>query len=141
MQETFLTKKARVLCGGHEISWDHLELATRALTKCLQQISPRPSGFDSVNIVWDMMVARAQHGLNTRPINKKPIHLQLDQRWSPGHVAWQNRNKKCKDDRDNVYAVLSLVSAGNSLGMYVPTPFVPDYTRSVEWVYVEFWAR
>lgn len=56
-------------------------------------------------------------------------------------MAWQNRNKKCKDDRDNVYAVLSLVSAGNSLGMYVPTPFVPDYTRSVEWVYVEFWAR
>lgn len=135
MQEVSLAKKATVLCGGREISWSDFELATRALAKSLQQLSPQSKGFESVNDVWAMMVTCAQYGLNTRHTNKKPIHLQLDQPWSLSHVAWPNRNKRCKDDRDRVYAVLSIVSAGNSLGMYVPAPFVPDYTRSVKWAY------
>ncbi|KAF2826634.1 HET-domain-containing protein [Ophiobolus disseminans] len=141
VQEVALARKPVVHCSGVEIHWKELELATRVIGRCIQGISPQPEALRSIKDARDIMITRAQYGLNKRSIQDKPLHVQLDRQWSLGHVAWNSRSKKCKDDRDRVYAMLSLVSAGNNLGMYVPEPFAPDYTRSAEWAYGEFWAR
>lgn len=141
VQEITLASNLKILSGGDSMSWKELELATRVLASCLKKMSHHPQTLKSVNNAWNSILARGQHALNMRPTSSPPITYQLDQQWSLGRVAWQNRHKKCKDDRDRVYAVLSLTSDGNSLQLYLPKPFAPDYKRSAEWSYGEFWAR
>jgi hypothetical protein len=76
-----------------------------------------------------------------RPVTARPVTFHIDQPRSIGRLAWDLRNKKCKDDRDRVYALLSLTASENSLKDFVPDAFIPDYTRPVEWVYYRFWRR
>jgi hypothetical protein len=76
-----------------------------------------------------------------RPTTAYTVILHMDQPWSISRLAWDMRNKKCKDDRDRAYALLSLTANGNSFKIFVPESFIPDYTRPVEWVYYQFWRR
>jgi hypothetical protein len=121
--------------------WKELELATRVLACCLRQTLPHSKRLWLIKRAWSLVVVRAQYAINTRSNISKPVVFQLDQQWSLGNVAWNMKDKNCRNDKDRVYALLSLVAAGNSLKMYTPRPFVPDYRRSVEWAYKEFWMR
>lgn len=87
------------------------------------------------------MHTRARYELISRPADVKPIHLELDTMWSLGRLAWDSRYQHCEDDKDRVYALLSLVTAGSAYGIYIPKTFIPDYNRSVEWAYAQFWSR
>jgi len=140
VQEVSLSKHPLILCSGQEVPWKELELATRVFGKCIQRKAPQPEGLRCIEHAWDIMIARSQYGLNTRSTTESKL-IQMDQQWSLGNVAWHSRSKHCKDDRDRAYAMLSLISAGNSLKVYVPEPFTPNYKRSVEWAYGEFWLR
>jgi hypothetical protein len=60
------------------------------------------------------VVVRAQYAINTHPNTGKPVTLPLEQQWRPGNIAWNTRDKDCRDDRDRIYVLVSLVVAGNS---------------------------
>lgn len=111
------------------------------LASCMTDTAPHPQSLRSLNGAWKLVIASAKYSLNLWPGIARPLVLELDQQWLLGRVAWELRHQNCKNDKDRVYALLSLVSTGNGLGMYVSKPFVPDYTRTVEWAYGQFWAR
>lgn len=133
MQELALARNPRILCGAHDLSWEEFELATRVIASCLGKISHPPKTLRSIQDAWDTISLRGRYSLNMRLVTAPPVTFLIDQRWM--------RNKKCKDDRDRVYALLSLTASGNSLKVFVPDAFIPDYTRPVEWVYYQFWKR
>jgi hypothetical protein len=137
-QELALARNPRIVCGAYDLSWEEFELATRVIASCLGKISHPPQTLRSIEDAWDIISLRGRYSLNMRPVTAPPVTLHLDQPWSIGRLAWGMRNKKYKDDRDRVYALLSLTASGNSLKVFVPDAFIPDYTRPVEWVYYQF---
>ncbi|KAH7083075.1 heterokaryon incompatibility protein-domain-containing protein [Paraphoma chrysanthemicola] len=140
VQEVTLAKNPVVYCSGLRVPWKDLEFATRILAHCVKKRTPQPKGLRCIEHAYHVMNVRAQYGLISLP-RSKGTFLQHDQAWALGNVAFHCRIKHCKDDRDRAYAMLSLISAGNSLGLYAPKPFAPDYSRSAEWAYGEFWVR
>ncbi|KAH8732095.1 heterokaryon incompatibility protein-domain-containing protein [Phaeosphaeriaceae sp. PMI808] len=141
VQEVSFARDPVILIGECELRWKAFELATRVLARCLKGMVRQPGVLVAANHAWSLIHAREQHVLNMRSGKQRPVALQLDQAWCLGSVAWHMRHNNCSDDRDRVYALLGLTARGNSLGSYVPKPFMPDYTRSAEWAYAEFWAR
>ncbi|KAF1842115.1 uncharacterized protein K460DRAFT_409538 [Cucurbitaria berberidis CBS 394.84] len=141
VQELALASNPKILCGAFSLSWDEFDSATRIIMSCLFEVSSPPKAMVSIKHAWYLSHRRAKHSLNMRTINSPQIVIDVDPQWSTGGVAWDMRNKKCKDDRDRVYALLSLAVSGNGLKLFVPDAFVPDYTRPVEWVYREYWRR
>lgn len=141
VQELALARNPKILCGAYEMRWEDFELATRVLASCIRKISPSPKQLRSIDKAWSVICLRGRYCLNMRSVDSKPITLQIDQPWSVGRIAWDMRDKKCKDDKDRVYALLSLTASGNGLGVFVPDAFMPDYTRPVEWAYRQFWRR
>jgi hypothetical protein len=139
-QEVSLARRPVLLCGESSIDWKDFEVASRVLARCLKGHATAIS-FASMNNAGSLMGSRTRYHLITRQLETKPLLIELDTHWSLGRIAWESRHQHCKDDRDRVYAVLSLVSAGSAYNFYVPKPFAPDYTRSVEWAYAQFWAR
>lgn len=140
-QEVSLARKPIIHCGQSKMSWEELEIATRILACCHKQGRPSPSLPISINRAWNLIHTRARYQLITRPADVRPIHLELDTMWSLGRLAWESRQQHCQDDKDRVYALLSLVSDGSAYRIYEPKPFIPDYTRTVEWAYGQFWGR
>ena len=141
VQELALARSPIITCGTYDLSWKEFELATRIIGSCLGESSDTPSSLRSFKDAWDIISLRGRYSLNMRPITARPVHFHIDQPWSIGRLVWDMRDKKCKDDRDRVYAVLSLTANGNSLKAFVPDSFTPDYSRPVEWVYCQFWRR
>ncbi|KAH7398652.1 heterokaryon incompatibility protein-domain-containing protein [Phaeosphaeria sp. MPI-PUGE-AT-0046c] len=140
-QEVTLARKPIVYCGTKKMSWEELELATRVLACCHEDGRSAASLPPSINGAWTLIHTRARYRLITRSADVEPIHLELDTMWSLGRLAWESRQQHCKDDKDRVYALLSLVSDGSAYRVYTPKQFIPDYTRSVEWAYGQFWGR
>ena len=141
VQELALARNPRILCGAYALSWEEFEIATRVIASCLRKISHPPKTLRSIDDAWDIISLRGRSCLNMRPVTAHPVAFHIDQPWSIGRLAWDMRNKKCTDDRDRVYAILSLTASGNSLKVFMPDAFIPDYTRPVEWVYYQFWRR
>lgn len=141
LQEVSLAVNPMIVCGRHQMSWKEFETATRIVVLCLRQHTYPPKNLRSIESAWDLIQGRARYQLNMRPTDVLPLHFQVDQKWSVGRVAWDMRHKQCKDDRDRVYALSSMTSSGNSLKLFNPRPFTPDYTRSTAWAYTQFWAR
>ena len=138
-QEVALAKKPRTLCGTFDLSWAEFELATRVIACCLRKIRPSPKALQSIDDAWGVIHLRARYSLNMGAFTGPQIILQIDLPWSVGRLAWDMRKKKCKDDRDRVYALLSLTATGSPI--LVSDAFIPDYTRTVEWAYHQFWRR
>jgi hypothetical protein len=132
VQELALARNLRILCGAYDLSWEEFELATRVIVGCLDKISHLPQTLRSMADAWDIISLRGRYSLNMRPVTARPVTFHIDQPWSVGRLAWDMRNKKCKDDKDRVYALLGLTTRGNGLKIYVPDAFIPDYTRPVE---------
>jgi hypothetical protein len=141
VQELALARNPRILCGAYDLGWEEFELATRVIVGCLGEISRLPKTLRSMADAWDIISLRGRYSLNMRPVTARPVIFHIDQPWSIGRLAWDMRNKKCKDDRDRVYALLGLTASGNGFKVFVPDTFIPDYTRPVEWVYYQFWRR
>ena len=141
VQELALARNPRILCGAYDLSWEEFELATRVIASCLHKISHLPQTLRSIQDARDTISLRGRCSLNMRPVTARPVTFHFDQPWSIGRLAWDMRNKRCKDDKDRVYALLSLITSRNSLKVFVPDAFIPDYTRPVEWVYYQFWRR
>lgn len=140
-QEVSLTRKPIVFCGQDSISWKELEIATRVLACCYKDGQTPATLPLSINRAWTLIHTRTRYELISRPADVKPVHLELDTMWSLGRLAWGSRHQHCEDDKDRVYALLSLVSKGSAYGIYTPKTFTPDYSRSVEWAYAQFWSR
>ncbi|KAF4626232.1 hypothetical protein G7Y89_g11928 [Cudoniella acicularis] len=141
VQELAFARNPRILCGVYSLSWKEFELATRIIASCLGKISHPPKALWSIKHAWEIIWLRGRYSLNMRPVTAGQVIYRFDQPWSIGRLAWDMRNKKCKDDRDKVYAPHSLTASGNSLKVFLPDPFIPDYTRPVEWAYYQFWRR
>ena len=107
---------------------------------CVHKSSPTPEALRSVGAAFDIISIRGRHGLNMRPVSSDPITIQINHPWNIGSLAWDMRNKKCKDDKDRVYALLSLTRSSLDYAC-TPDSFLPDYTRPVEWAYHQFWRR
>jgi hypothetical protein len=68
--------------------------------------------------------------------------VEHDWVWRMDRLAWDLRYKKCADDRDKVYGLLSLIGTTDLWKMLcMDTSFTPDYNKSVEWAYYQFWRR
>jgi hypothetical protein len=144
VQEVALAKNVKILCGGYDLSWRDFQIATRILVWCLDKMlrhssHPKLKALEYIEGAWDIVSVWARYSLNVRPVSAGPITLQLNSPWNIGSLAWDMRKRNCRDDRDRVYALLSLT--GHTMNVNIPDPFVPDYTRSVEWAYHQFWRR
>lgn len=140
-QEVSLATKPLVVCGGSIISWKELEVASRIFWCGVKQTKVNNIFPPSINNARNLIHTRARNALNIGSMKTEPILLELDQTWNLKRIAWRSKDQDCKDDRDRVYALLSIVSKGTSYRSYVPKQFMPDYNRSVEWAYSQFWAR
>ena len=159
MQEVALAKTPKILCGMSEFSWGEFEIATRILARCALKSSMMSKLMLSIQDAFDLVNLRGRYKLNMRSATTPPIVYQIDQQWSIGRLAWDMKDRKCKDDRDRIYALLSLTSGEDSLKLLENSPAVleltqsyphgfkllpstnlmPDYTKPVEWVYHQFW--
>ncbi|PVI01611.1 hypothetical protein DM02DRAFT_613548 [Periconia macrospinosa] len=108
LQEVGLSRKTTVLCGEQSLDW----------------------AFFSVDLLRDAGLRRETYGGITPGV----LLLESDlYKGSPGMVDLLHaaRNAKCKDPRDNVYAILNLVSEEKRLNIQ------PDYTKSVDWLFTQ----
>jgi hypothetical protein len=48
-------------------------------------------------------------------ITERRFTFRWDQPWTIGFVAWDMRQRKCKDDKDRAYALLSLTANGDEI--------------------------
>jgi hypothetical protein len=148
-----------ITCGNYTIRWADFELGTRVLAHCIIERSEPVQGLKFITKAWEVIRLRGLYMLNSRPVETgprlmemEPLLVQIDKHWSIRILAWHSRRLRCKDDRNKVYALLSLTT-GIGLRQYrdtqpsflppifVPQPFLPDYARSVEWAYREFLKR
>ncbi|CAO2648034.1 Nn.00g089560.m01.CDS01 [Neocucurbitaria sp. VM-36] len=141
VQEVTLASNPMIVCDTFSLTWDEFEIATRLISACLKRASSPPKALLSISDAYTLIHHRAKHSLHKRPITAPQICIEADPPWSLGCVAWNMRERDCKDDRDRVYAVLSLAVNGNGLKIWVPEPFVPDYAQPIEWVYYQYWRR
>jgi hypothetical protein len=139
VQELALARNPRILCDTYDLSWQEFELATRVIAHCLRNIGPSPKNLRFIEGAWDIISLRGEYSLNMAAISDRRVLVRLDLPWTIGHLAWDMRRRKCQDDKDRAYALLSLTSSGNEV--FVPEAFIPDYTRPVEWAYHQFWRR
>jgi hypothetical protein len=139
VQGLALARTPRILCGTYDLSWQEFELATRVIACCLRKMGPCPKNLRSFQDAWDIISLRREYSLNMSAISDRPVLLRLDLPWTIGRLAWDTRKRKCQDEKDKVYALLSLTASGNEI--FVPEAFIPNYTRLAEWAYHQFWWR
>ncbi len=144
VQEVALAKNVKILCGGYDLSWQEFQIATRILAWCLDKMirhsaHPKLRALKYIKGAWDIVLVRGKYSLNVRPVSARPITLQLNSPWNIGNLAWDMRKRNCRDDSDRVYALVSLTR--HTVNVNIPDPFVPDYSRSGEWAYHQFWRR
>jgi len=139
VQELALARNPRIICGIFELSWEQFEVATRVIASCLQKFKPFPIALRHINNAWEIIHVRGKHSLNMGAFSETRVTVRLDQPWTVGSLAWDMRGKKCKDDRDRVYGLLSLTA--NEKNIFLSETFMPDYSRSAEWAYHQFWMR
>ena len=72
---------------------------------------PKLKALEHIKGAWDIVSVWGRYSLNVRPVSARPITLQLNSPWNIGSLAWDMRKRNCKDDRDRVYALLSLTAA------------------------------
>jgi hypothetical protein len=140
VQEVALARNPRILCGAFDLSWEEFQVATRIIAWCVPKSSPQPRALKSSSAAFDIISIRGRYSLNVRLVSTRPVTVQLNYPWNIGSLAWDMRKKNCKDDKDRVYALLSLTSNSFDFAC-TPDSFLPDYTRPVEWAYHQFWRR
>ncbi|KAL6711143.1 hypothetical protein ACN47E_005674 [Coniothyrium glycines] len=141
VQEITLAKHPRILCGDYEMGWDKFELATRILG-----VATDTYRFE-INLrgAFQLLSLRGRYHIHNRPEDALPKIIEPSQPWSAGRIAWEMRDRQCKDDIDRVYAFASLAAATKATWEshyqrgYMQSPFMVDYSRSVEWAYSSFW--
>lgn len=91
----------------------------------------------------DIVMARGRYHLHLESLSSGGgFVVEPDWAWRMGRLAWDLRNKKCADDRDKVYGILSLIGTTELWKMAsMDSSFTPDYNKSVEWAYYQFWRR
>lgn len=114
VQEALASSEVVVVCGTKETIWQHLLLACFFLRRKLRHTSAKAGGW----IAW--IIGRLRHIEDVFKPRFRPRLLELVQ-----VTQWH----KCADDRDRVYAVLSLAVDGRGIK--------PDYSLSTVQVYQE----
>jgi len=141
VQELSLARDPIFLCGTYEMHWNVLEQSTRLLLVCLRE-TLLPRSLQSFEDVSDLVTARGRYYLHLESISSGSFVVEQDWPWRMGRLAWDMRNKKCADDRDKVYGLLSLIGTTDLWKMLcMDSSFTPNYNKSVEWAYYQFWRR
>ena len=141
VQELSLARDPIFLCGIYEMRWNVLEQSTRLLLVCLRE-TLLPRSLRSFKDASDLVIARGRYYLHLESISSGSFVVEQDWAWRMGRLAWDLRNKNCADDRDRVYGLLSLIGTTDLWKMVcMDSSFTPDYNKSVEWAYYQFWRR
>lgn len=154
-QEVGLTRKVEFYCGSDQISFDEFAMGTSVIHR-ISQIPAIPEKFPLYS-----MISRAIDMIGLREIlikqgknklfspdppqgsakDKAPDNPEgsKEKEWNPAwkdekildYVTTLGTNNLCTDDRDRVYAFISLRSDQD-------VNIEPDYSKSVEEVYTDF---
>lgn len=129
VQEVALAADLVVSCGHSTMTWIELARALEVLRGVYRRMSAgeNRSRMEGLKPAWGLVKYRD----SWRMLDK---HLDQDHHFSTNMVGEQMRNKACSDDRDRVYAMLSMTKSPHA-GM------VPDYTKTVAEAYTEFTRR
>ncbi|KAK1756469.1 heterokaryon incompatibility protein-domain-containing protein [Echria macrotheca] len=127
VQELTLAKEAVVQCGPDAISWVGFAQALTVTVGSLKTCGARNALVSAV-VAWELVKHRDEFRMNLHP-----GMLYTDPMVALRSIRYQMRNKKCQDDRDRVYGMLSMIRG--------PARIVPDYSKTVSQVYTEFANR
>ena len=125
VQEVALANDLVVSCGHTTIRWIDIAHALEVLRGAYREI--RQGGkwlrMEGVKVAWGLV----QHRAMFRMLDQ---HLGRNHHQATNQAATQMSNRDCSDDRDRVYAMLSMTRSHLEMA--------PDYTKTVAEVYTEF---
>ncbi|KAK7183183.1 heterokaryon incompatibility [Paraphaeosphaeria sporulosa] len=129
VQEVALAADLVVSCGHARLTWTELARALEVLRGVYRRMSAGEdrSRMEGLKAAWGFV----KHRDEWRMLDE---HLGQNHHASTNTIGEQMRNKACTDDRDRVYAMLSMTKSPYA-GM------VPDYTKTVAEAYTEFTRR
>ncbi|KAJ2984407.1 hypothetical protein NUW58_g6075 [Xylaria curta] len=128
VQEATLATELVVSLGDATLSWADFARAVEILRGARRKLTEgeKRSRLDSTRQAWELV----RHRNNFRLLDE---FSNRDHHWMTTMAIYMMRRRDCKDDRDRVYAILSMTKS--------PYNMVPDYDRTVEDVYAEFAQR
>ena len=128
VQEVALASKAKLCCGKNELDW-----ACFAIVMSLLKSELSYSNFDTRSSsaflrACSVVEARAMFQFLFSSVNA--TSTSQSQRF--GSIVDTMREQQCKDDRDRIYALLSLQPSDMRVGIE------PDYSKPVLHVFIEY---
>ncbi|KAF7505917.1 hypothetical protein GJ744_012452 [Endocarpon pusillum] len=136
IQEAVLAKSLWFICGGLHFDWEKLHRATelQGTLSIMQQIAP---GETTTRGLFGLSLVRKIFELRTTDVAARSLSSAANQEQRLGATlaylmpAFQNANTT--DSRDRIYGPLALAC---QLTGFANTLLVPDYTQTVEHVFV-----
>jgi hypothetical protein len=128
VQEAFLAKEIIVLCGDQTLDWVHFATATTMLWAAAKKYGQLPRELASLFVAWRIVELRAGWLMRS-----SPNWYESDRYSNFGDMVFELKGQGCQDERDHVYALLSLQDNDK--------PLEVSYTKPVAAVYIEWAAR
>ncbi|KAJ4304703.1 hypothetical protein N0V90_000230 [Kalmusia sp. IMI 367209] len=128
VQEVALAADLTVSCGHTNLKWIDMARALEVLRGAYRKIpyGEERSSMEGLKAAWGLVQHRDQFRLLDR-------YFRRDHHRLTNLAGRHMSNRACSDDRDRVYAMLSMTKS--HIGM------VPDYTKTVAEAYTEFTRR
>jgi Heterokaryon incompatibility protein (HET) len=128
VQEAALAKNLSLCCGPYLMDWVDFELATTVLIAAFDAVGGYPDVMRPVLRAWKIITAR-----NDYQMSLLDRDVEVDSYQTLGIYTPDMKAQDCTDDRDRVYALLSISRAERKIQ--------PDYTKTVAQVYTDFATR
>ena len=128
VQEVALASEAKLCCGKNELDWACFAIVMSLLKSELSYNNFDTRSSSAFLRACSVVEARAMFQSLSSPVNV--ASTSQSQRF--GSIVDTMRGQQCKDDRDRIYALLSLQPPDMRVGIE------PDYSKPVTQVFVEY---